>query len=130
MDDLLLKLYYEITNSLYLESPYLSGNLMDHILKGQLNPSMGDKEITFVINAPFYDSKIWNKEHKIVFTGPPKKYPDVSDYAMWLNDLGAFGKPNKSRNWANRAIVHGCRNFTYHEPGNRYIIINNLPLRS
>lgn len=85
----------------YLEemAPILSGNMFREITTAEL-VSVSDNEVTFCINAPFYDMKKWRENGAIIHTG--KKYGDISDYAMWVNDVGAFGKHNKSMHWVNR----------------------------
>lgn len=88
---------------MYLEesSPILSGNMFREIATAEL-VDVKDNEVTFCINAPFYDMKKWRKTGVIVHTG--KKYGSISDYAMWVNEMGAFGTHNKSEHWVNRAL--------------------------
>ena len=88
---------------MYLEelSPILSGNMAREIMIAEL-VSVSDNEVTFCINAPFYDMKKWKEQGVIVHTG--KSYGDVTDYAEQVNKNGAFGKHNKSENWVNRAL--------------------------
>ena len=81
--------------NLLLKSPVLSGSMKMHIQDN------GEREI--VIDAPFYDLKEWNKTGNIVYTG--KVYNGVSAYASIVNEMGAFGKHNKSEGWVNRAIL-------------------------
>ena len=88
---------------MYLEdlSPILSGNMAREIMLAEL-VEIKDNEITFCINAPFYDMKKWRETGTIIHTG--KKYGDISDYADIVNQMGAFGKHNKSEHWVNRAV--------------------------
>lgn len=85
----------------YLEemSPILSGNMFREIATAEL-VSVSDNEITFCINAPFYDMKKWKETGAIVHTG--KKYNGMSDYADIVNQSGAFGRHNESEHWVNR----------------------------
>ena len=82
--------------TLITNSPVLSGNMQSMI---QIN-RFGLSESEIVIDAPFYDMKIWNKEHKIVHTG--KSFNGKTSYAQWVNEKGGFGTHNKSEHWVNR----------------------------
>lgn len=92
---------------MYLEemAPILSGNLYREIVIAEL-VNVSDHEITFCINAPFYDTKEWRKKGVIIHTNKvyKKEYGNITDYAMWLNDVGAFGTHNQSMHWVNRAL--------------------------
>lgn len=91
----LLKFYLEES------SPILSGNMVREILNAEI-VEINDHEITFCINAPFYDLKKWKETGAIVPAPAPKKWSSFTDYAMWVNDSGAFGTHNASMHWVNR----------------------------
>ena len=98
----------------YLEelSPVLSGNMVREILMAEL-VNVSDHEVTFCISAPFYDMKLWREKGVIVHSNlhiniyggkstHASAYGDITDYAMWVNELGAFGSQNESMHWVNR----------------------------
>lgn len=98
----LQQLAFLVKDFLEVQAPILSSNLFRCITKAQL-VNVSDNEITFCIDAPFYDMKLWKEKGVIVHTNAsPKKWPDITDYAMWLNDAGAFGTHNRSMHWVNR----------------------------
>lgn len=99
MTELMQSLYSLLNTYLIQESPVLSGNMRTGIEVS----SIDDHQVELVINAPFYDMKIWNKTGAVVYTGA--SYGGITDYAMWVNRSGAFNKHNKSQAWANRAVV-------------------------
>lgn len=103
------------------ETPILSGNMEREIMTAKL-VSVNDHEITFCINAPFYDVNLWKQKGVIVHTGSPKKWPSMTDYANWVNQIGAFGTHNKSMHWVNRAVNDAARMIPNAE------IINKLEL--
>ena len=102
---------------MYLEesSPILSGNMYREITTAEL-VNVSDNEVTFCINAPFYDVSLWRRTGVIVHSGETVTlkngvkhsyyayYGSITDYAMWVNDMGAFGTHNKSEHWVNRAL--------------------------
>jgi hypothetical protein len=63
-------------------------------------------EFVIMIDAPFYDSKEWNKNRTIVHTGETKN--GKSAYAEAVNAVGAFGTRNKSMHWVNRVCVQSA----------------------
>lgn len=85
----------------YLEelSPILSGNMVREILNAEL-VSVSDNEVTFCINAPFYDMKKWQETGAIIHTGTD--FGGVTDYARQVNESGGFGSKNESMHWVNR----------------------------
>lgn len=105
MTELMEELYSLVVTSLMLNSPRLSGNMKNHIKTKEIS----NHRVIIEIEAPFYDAKMWQKYKTIVYTGPPKKYPGVTDYAYWVNVVGAFGKHNKSEHWINRTLDDTCR---------------------
>ena len=100
-------------------SPVLSGNMQKEIGTAQI-VKIGDNEITFCISAPFYDQKKWKEDKVIVHT--KTQYGSITDYAEWVNRLGAFGTKNKSMFWVNRAVNEAARTIPDAE------IINKLEL--
>lgn len=92
------QLHTLLLSDLELTSPVLSGNMKAHIRSGNIKPL--EREI--VIEAPFYDMKLWKKSGNIVHTGAIIN--GRTDYAEWVNRLGAFAKGNESQYWVNRAI--------------------------
>ena len=89
------------------DSPVLSGNMRQHI---KMTP-VSDNEVEIMIEAPFYDTKIWRKEGAIVYTGPPEKWPSFTDYALWVNEKGAFAKGNKSKHWVYKELANALDIF-------------------
>jgi hypothetical protein len=96
------KLHALIFYNLHSQSPVLSGNMRSLI---QTSQAYGT-EFVIMIDAPFYDAKEWEKTKTIVHTH------DVINgktaYAQWVNDIGAFGKHNKSMHWVNRVCVQAA----------------------
>lgn len=109
--------------SFILEStcPVLSGNMKAHLEITEI----GTNSITICVSAPFYDLNEWRKSGAIIYTGSPKKWPNMTDYALWVNDKGAFGKGNKSKHWINR-VSYQAANLIANTIG--AIVINNLDL--
>lgn len=97
MDDIVEKIHTLLFSNLVMSSPVLSGN-MKSLIKQEVNDTRN-----IVIDAPFYDLKKWEKEKVIVHTG--ETINGKTAYALWLNELGAFGRPNKSMHWVNRSIL-------------------------
>lgn len=93
---------YLLANTLFVDSPVLSGNMKTHIKIVQV----GEKEAVIEISAKFYDQKIWKKSKAKIFTGSPKKWGWITDYPMWVNEIGAFGKYNESEHWVNRTCYN------------------------
>lgn len=101
MTNELLALYNGIFYNLWNSSPILSGNMK----KGIKVKSVKDNEIVIEIEAKFYNTSEWKKTGKIIYTNKGwKKNPQITNYAMWVNDLGAFGRANKSKFWVNRSL--------------------------
>ena len=98
MNNDILKMIYLLDGLLPISCPVLSGNMKSHISIVEVK----DREATICIEAPFYDVAEFERTGKLVYIGSPQKYPDVTDYAMWVNEKGAFGKHNKSQFWVNR----------------------------
>lgn len=92
----LMKLYSLLQLGLKADAPVMSGNLKSGIKV----KSVKGNEITLEIDARFYDVSQWSKTGRIKYTG--KSYDGITNYAMWLNDKGAFGSGNKSMHWVNR----------------------------
>lgn len=101
MDIKLEKLYTLLNSMLINDAPELSGNLKNHIHIVEVEPH----KIVIKINAPYYDTNIWYKENKIVYTGPKK---GKTGYAVDLNKSGAWGSNNKSKGWVNRTVKRAC----------------------
>ena len=114
----MLYLYNRMPYKLIGAAPVLSTNLRNHIKLVSAN----DTEIVFVIEAPRYDVNKFTKTGKISYTG------DRPDYAVWLNDLGAFAKHNKSEHWVNRALFEMCHEVRNALGKKRVEVINDLPL--
>ena len=89
------KIHTLLLSNLAFNSPVLSGNMKAHIKEN------GSREI--VIEAPFYDMKLWKKTGAIVLTGAT--IYGRTDYAEWVNRLGAFATHNKSEHWVNDTIL-------------------------
>lgn len=89
---------------LIMQSPRLSGNMKDNIKIVEFS----DHKVIIEISAKFYDINLWGKTGAIVFTGSPKKHPGITDYPMWVNKKGAFGKHNQSEHFANRICNDVC----------------------
>jgi len=87
---------------LIMQSPRLSGNMKDNIKIVEFS----DHKVIIEISAKFYDTKIWSKSGVIAFTGA--NYDGITDYPMWVNKEGAFGKHNKSEHFANRICNDVC----------------------
>ena len=105
--------------NLHLSSPVLSGNMRSWIEIGDITPDT--KEI--VIYAPFYDMKKWQKDGTIVYTG--ETIHGKTDYAQWVNDMGAFGRHNRSEHWVNRCCYEVAQAIANEVGGT---VINELPL--
>lgn len=104
------RLYMHLVN----QSPVLSGNMRHHI-KGM---GMDKNKATIMITAPSYDLNKWRKKGVIIYT---HRY----NYANWVNEIGAFGKRNKSMHWVNRAC-YDIAQIVANEIGGE--VINELPL--
>ena len=113
----LLFLYSRVPYKLLENVPILSGNMKNNIRL----ISVEDKEIVFMIAAPQYDLKKWQKEKIISFTG------EMPDYAVFVNDTGGFGTHNRSEHWVNRALYELCYELK-RAKGNNVEIQNTLEL--
>lgn len=102
MEHLVETLHALLLSNLMISSPVLSGNMKSFIQTGEI----GEHEANVIIDAPFYDLKKWEKEGVVVHTG--ETIEGRTAYAEWVNRLGAFGRPNKSQFWVNRAILEVC----------------------
>ena len=102
---------------LVMESPVLSGNMQSFIQLGGI-----DTDYAILIQAPFYDMKKWKKEGVIVHTGDVKKGKE--HYAEWVNELGAFGRHNKSEHWVNRVLNRCCEEFARKYDGKVVKLLN------
>ena len=87
---------------LIMQSPRLSGNMKDHIKIVEF----GEHTTKIEISAEFYDTNLWRKSGVITFTGA--NYDGITNYPMWVNEIGAFGKHNKSEHWVNREVNNVC----------------------
>ena len=87
--------------NLISECPILSGSMSIHISMGY-----GNDGYEILIEAPFYDHTQFRKKGIIVYTGETKK--GVENYAQWVNEVGAFGKHNRSEHWVNRVVNEVC----------------------
>lgn len=96
--DELYRLYVLCDVALRFQSPVLSGNTKSGI--GLY--SMGENEITVVVDAPSYDLKRWRDEGIIAHDGR-------FNYAESVNRAGGFGRHNASEHWANRACFDAAR---------------------
>lgn len=117
--ELLLKLVNLVSAELSINCPVLSGNMKSNLEITDIRAN----EITICISAPFYDLKEWRNTGVIKHTG--KEILGKTDYAMWVNNLGAFGRRNKSQYWANRSILASVETIA-NEIG--AIVINELPI--
>lgn len=104
--------------NLVMQSPVLSGSMQAHIQLGYT----GD-EFAIIIDAPFYDMKEFKKNHNLVYTG--KVINGMEAYAYWVNEVGAFGRHNKSEHWVNR-VLNDCCLMIAGQIGAQ--VINELPL--
>ena len=84
--------------------PILSGSMKMHIYKNDFK-----RQTRIVIRAPFYDLNLWRKTGKIRYTH--EVINGKKHYAQTVNDVGAFGKPNKSTHWVNKVVYKCCWNF-------------------
>ena len=96
------KLHALVFYGLHAQSPVLSGNMLSLI---QTSEAYGT-EFVIVIDAPFYDMNEWQKNKTIVHTG--ETIDGKTAYAQWVNDIGAFGRHNKSMHWVNRVCVEAA----------------------
>lgn len=108
-----------LLSNLIINSPRLSGNMKNNIKIVEF----GEHEVKIEISAKFYDMAIWNQYKSIVFTG--KNYKGITDYPMWVNKVGAFGKHNKSEKFANRICYDVCQVIANQYGGT---VINELEL--
>lgn len=115
----IFKLFFLLEEGLKLNSPVLSGSMRAHIEV----VSVTEKEAVICIKAPFYDTAEYEATKKIIYTG--NSYNGITDYAMWVNNLGAFGKGNKSQYWVNR-VCKEVAEVIASEMGAQ--VINELPL--
>lgn len=115
----LIKLVNLVSAELSVNCPVLSGNMKSNLEIVDIRSN----EITICISAPFYDLKEWKKTGVIKHTG--QNINGKTDYAMWVNLLGAFGRHNKSQFWVHRSIYNSV--FTIaNEIG--ATVVNRLPL--
>lgn len=99
MDDIVEKLHALLFSNLVMSSPVLSGNMQSMIQTGLQGSGM--REI--IIDAPYYDMKLWNEKHVVVHTG--QVINGKTAYAQDVNLYGAFGRHNSSEHWVDRAIA-------------------------
>lgn len=100
------QLYLLLNQTLYYRCPILSGNMS----RGIKITKIEENRIELEIEAKYYDLNKWNKEHKVVYTG--KTVLGTTDYAMFVNEFGAFGKHNSSEHWVNRVVNDVCHAIT------------------
>ena len=104
--------------NLLINCPILSGSMKKHVELG-----FDGNNLQIVIDAPFYDMKQWKKTGQIIYTGAVKN--GFTAYAYWVNEVGAFGRHNKSEHWVNRALNEACL-IMANQIG--AVVINGLPL--
>ena len=117
----LLFLYNLVNANLYAQAPVMSGNLKNHIKV----VSVEEHKVKIVLSARFYDTNLWQKTGQIKYTKGWKKDPSITNYAMFLNEVGAFGTHNKSMHWVNRTIYQVCNAYASKTGGE---VENTLPL--
>lgn len=116
MTEIMEKLYNLVNTTLYLNCPVLSRSMKRHIETKEIS----EHKIVIEIAAPFYDEWLWRKKGIIVYSGQSVKlgkgthyfeanYGNITDYAYWVNAVGAFGTHNKSEHWVNRTLDDSCR---------------------
>lgn len=126
------KLFNLLNNDLYLTAPVLSGNTRNSIHVSKID----EDSFQIIIDPKFYDLNEWVKKGKPWKRVDGKligdiriiksKYPDIKSYAMWCNDLGAFGgKSTRSKHWVNRCVYEVCQTIA-NEIGAE--VVNQLPL--
>lgn len=113
------KLFNLLNTSLWLQSPVLSGNMKSGIKLKKIE----ENEITIMIEAPFYDTNVWERTGAIVLTGAVVN--GKSAYAEWVNKLGGYATRNKSMHWVNR-VCFDVANIVAQEMG--AVVINELEL--
>jgi len=91
-----------LANTLFVNSPVLSGNMKAHIKIVE----QSENKMVIEVSAKFYDMNRWRKSKAVVFTG--KSYNGITDYPMWVNESGGFNTHNQSEGWANRTIKSVC----------------------
>ena len=116
--DLVEKLRFLCFYNLVMQSPVLSGSMQAHIQFGY-----GNDGFEIIIDAPFYDQKEFRKNHNLVYTGEIKN--GKTAYAYWVNEMGAFGRHNKSEHWVNRVLNECCQAVASEIGGT---VINELQL--
>lgn len=103
--NLVEKIYTLLNHTLYTNCPVLSGNMRTGIKITSFNTN----EIKMVIDAPFYDANAFRKAGVILLTHQGwKKNPSITDYAYWVNKLGAFASRNKSQYWVDDTCYQVC----------------------
>ena len=96
------KLHSIVFYNLHSQSPVLSGNMRSLI---QTSQAYGT-EFVIVIDAPFYDLNEWKKSKTVIHTH--EIINGKTAYAQMVNDIGAFGRHNKSMHWVNRVCVQAA----------------------
>ena len=117
----LIFLYNLVNANLYAQAPVMSGNLKNHIKV----VSVSENKVVIRLEARFYDTKHWEKTGQIKYTKGWKKDPSITNYAMFLNEVGAFGTRNKSMHWVNRTLYQVCKAYA---DKNGWEVNNTLPL--
>lgn len=94
------KIYKLLFETLKNNSPVMSGNMKAHIKVKKVDLTSG--EVVIEISGPSYDIQKWKNTGVIIHT---HKY----NYADIVNRVGAFGRPNKSTHWVNKACNEACQ---------------------
>lgn len=105
MTEILDAMHNLVRVCLIADAPVLSGNMITGIETSDVQ----EHQIEICINAPFYDMKEWRKTGAIVYTGLNWKGTGITDYAFWVNEIGAFGTHNKSETWVNKSLLKAVK---------------------
>lgn len=104
---------------LHAQAPIMSGNTQRSIRVSRIS----ERKVVLVIDPKFYDVNYWKKTGKIRYTRNAfydekkekirykyswHKDMNMKSYAMFLNEVGAFGTHNKSMHWVNRVLYTTC----------------------
>lgn len=116
------KIFTLLNTNLLAQCPYLSGNMLNNIKVSQID----NDSARITIGARFYDLNKFKKDGVIVFNHMHYgKNGSITNYANWVNEIGAFALHNKSEHWVNRACYETVKAIA-NEIG--AVVINKLPL--